>query len=144
MKKLMFLMAFICLSTSILLAEEPSKVIIGKEQAIDIAKETLIKKMSSMGQKWDANEDDVNAIFHQTGDYKNWVPHPVIYKSKDFKDDTGIVAAAEKVAEEAKKVDESGNGYWEVTFIPKKDHIGGCVVRVDSKTGQSDGPMYLR
>jgi len=65
-----------------------------------------------------------------------------VYQSADFQPND-VSNTFNKIADNMNKKASIGKGYWEVTFVPKKYHFGGFVVRVDPTTGQSSGPMRL-
>ena len=115
---------------------------ITKEQAINIVKEQL--------KKSGKNSDDF--IFSAEFSASNTPPVPVMYKSKDFKDDTGIVNAMQKTAEKPQKAPTEG--VWDVVYYPKNRDTSHCQpkpacngwgipnVLVNAKTGKAGEPMF--
>ena len=122
------------------------KAIMSKEKAIEIAQKTLIEKSKewkSQGKEFNINEEEINATWSPIGSFDNWTPQVQVYKSQDSQSND-ISNTFDKIAENMNEKASKGDGYWEVTFVPKKYRFGGFAIRIDPRTGRSSDVMSLR
>jgi hypothetical protein len=117
---------------------------ISQQLAIEIAKKVVIQFNKNTGSKEEDFDKDRIEVTFQKGKFDSWLPQPMVYKTNDFQNETGHVAVVGKIEDHSEKAYEGADDYWEVIFHPQNDPFGGMAVRVDLRTGQASGPMFLK